>query len=97
MQADRGEELAHFLRRELRVVAARQARRQADGSEADSHQAAYGEAQRLEHATHDAVAAFAQDDAIPAIGALAALLCDRVEPSLTVFQSNAGSKIARSR
>src|SRR5687768_4773895 len=51
------EEALYFRSRQCAHLSALQARRQRDDAEAHAHEAAHGNAQRLEQAPHDAVAA----------------------------------------
>ena len=77
---------------QLHPLAATQAARQVQGAVADADQAADGMPQCLEHAADFAVAAFADGDAVPAIGAFTAAFFDMAEMGGAVFQLDAGQQ-----
>jgi len=85
------------LRGNFQELAAPQPRWQRDGPEPHPHQAAHRQSQGLEQPAHDAVAAFLQHDAVPAIGALAAFGCDGYATRHAVVQPDARQQPCRLR
>ena len=62
---------------------------QADGTEADAHEAADGEALAFEYAAHFSVAAFFDHDVVPFVCAFAALFVDAFDFCQAVFEHHA--------
>jgi len=91
-QPERSEQLAGFLGGKLLELPAPQPRRQPDGAKTHPHQAAHLQRQGLEHPAHDAIAALLENDAVPAIGALAALGRNGFAARHAVVQPDAGAQ-----
>ena len=75
-------------------MAALQARRQFERTEARAHEAAHRHPGRCEHAPHQAVTSFAHPDAIPAVGPLAALRIEHFEACRPVFERDPAAQAA---
>src|SRR5581483_4344889 len=74
---------------ELGPPAALEVRRQGYDAETRPHQPAHLQAEGLEHAPHDAIAAFAHDYAIPPVPAFAAFRLENLEPRVSVGEPDA--------
>jgi len=88
------ERLSDFGGFELQPMPSLHPRRQLEGTEAGTHQAAHRHPQRGEHAAHEAIAAFAHAHAIPAVRAFPALGFDRVEARRTIFELDTRAQTA---
>ncbi len=64
-------------------------------AKAHAQQAADGEANRLEHAAHHAIAAFGHDHAIPMVRSFAAFVFETIAVRRTVFQCHAIEQLLR--
>ena len=68
------------------------ARRQFERTEGGTHEAADGQSERREHAAYQAIPAFANAYAIPAVGALSTLGFHHVEPGRAIVEGNAAAQ-----
>ena len=87
-----GQHVAHFVFFQLFPTAAFQAAWQRHRAVTGADQARHGQADRLEHAPYFAVAAFADDHAIPLVDTLATAVGNFRELRNAVFQFDAGQQ-----
>src|SRR5690606_6742662 len=92
LDAERGHETAHVVFFQLFPTPALQARRQGHRAVAGTDQARDGQPDRLEHAAHFAVAAFADHHAVPLVAARAAAVDDLGEVRHAVVELDAGQQ-----
>src|SRR5476649_2523230 len=93
LDAVHGHELAHGVFLQLFPATALQVAWQGHRAVAGTDQARHGHADGLEHAAHLAVAAFADDHAIPLVDAFAAAVGDLGEVRQAVVELNAGQQL----
>src|SRR5476649_891644 len=93
LDAVHGHELAHGVFFQLFPATALQVAWQGHRAVAGADQARHGQADGLEHAAHFAVAAFANDHAIPLVDAFAAAVGDLGEVRQAVVELDAGQQL----
>src|SRR5476651_1113471 len=93
LDAVHGHELAHGVFLQLFPATAPQVAWQGHRAVAGTDQARHGQADGLEHAAHLAVAAFAQDHAIPLVDGFAAAVGDLGEVRQAVVELDAGQQL----
>ena len=93
LDAERGQQRAHVVFFQLFPAATLQAARQGHRAVTGTDQARHGQADRLEHAAHFAVAAFADHHAVPLVDAFAAAVGDLGERRQAIVELDAGQQL----